>query len=305
MMNRVLPLLKEPVFETRAFILCESGKEPRTISCSLIVLVPGCLYLVQKETDGLRTGQVLSRNLELTRASGFDPTVSEQQVFVQFHSLFDASRAFGRINPRYQTKELPELADWWLDADWLMRQSWTIDHAEPEEEAKFVARATERVSKHLRDTNLEKVSARGRTSKAGSLEDKRGRRNVGRIPLLCGSVERSLQKRRLAVRGIGPRMDWRAVVIQYYLDQLRSECFLIRREAQSTLLNKKIFVPGERSAGEMRKLAQRMTAYAQTLSTFCARPFIRRFTHVACELNEASRLLIESANTRDGTSADL
>ncbi len=304
-MSRVFPDLKNPTYATQTLVVCQAKQEHRTITLSVIVLVPSCLFLVEKDVEGLRAGQILSRNLELTRESGLDPDVVEQQIFVVFNSLFDASRAFGRIDPRYRTREIPELRSWETDADWMMRQSWTIDQVGPDEEAKFVARADERAARHLKDRNKGKVLARDRTAQAGSIEDKTGRRNSGRIPLLCGSVERGLQKRTQAVRGIGRRMDWRAVVVQHYLDQLRSECFAIRRAAQSALLTKKIFEPGSRSAPEMRKLAERMTSYAQTLKTLCARPFTRRFTHVARELEEASKLLVESASMRNGASADL
>lgn len=262
-MDRFLPELKKPVHITQTVVVCESGQEHRAVLLKLTVLIPKCLFLVYEDTDGLRAGQVLSRNLDLTRESGLDPSISEQQIFVVYHSLFDAARAFGRIFPRYREREIPELASWESDADWMMRQSWTIDQAGPNEQAKFVARAEERVSRHAHDRNPDKVAARERTTQAKKLEDKTGRRNTGRIPLICGAVERGLQRRTQAVRGIGRRMDFRAVVIEHYLDQLRAECFGIRRAAQSALLTKKVFEPGSRTAPEMRKLAARMVAYAQ------------------------------------------
>lgn len=280
----------------------EDGPVPRALKLS--VLVDKALYLVWEDEQGLRAGQVVSRNLELTRTLELDPDDPEQQVFVVYDSIFDAWRAFSRINPKYKTVEIPELRQWITDADWLMRQSWTLDQATEQDQADFVLRVTTRVARHKKDTNEKKVAARERTHKVASPKDSKGRVNYGRIPLLCTGVSGGLAKRTQAVRGIGRRMDWRAVVIEHFLDQLREQCLLLRRHAHESLVSRTFFGQGSRDPARMRILAQRMEDYVNTLALFRARPFTRRFNHSIRELREAARLLRQSADERNGEQAD-
>ncbi len=299
------PDLHNPQIIERTLVLSLSKKDNRVVTVRVVVLIGRCLYLVHEKQDGLREGQVLSRNLELTREIGYNPDLDAEQVFIVYDSLFDARRAFSRINPQYREVEIPELVNWKWDADWLLRQSWTLDEADSQRRSQFVLRAGDRANKHARDRNQEKVAAQGRTRRVALETDVTGRRNIGRIPLMCGAIERGLQRRVQSVRGIGRRMDWRAVVVEHYLDQLRQECFLLRRCAQSALITKAIFEPGSRSAPAMRKLAMRMAHYATQLATIRARPFNRTFRHASHELTEASRLLTLAADAREGTYANL
>lgn len=293
------PDLKNPVTITRP--LCVSNgrnTEPtRHSQLELAVLVNHCLYVSLQAAAGLRCGDILSRNLDLTRRKGNDPDRPDEQVFVRFESLYDARRGIGRVYGRYRAVELPELERWKMDADWLLRTSWTLCRSD-EAEREFVWRADKRIREHEHDRAEHKVSAVKRFIKAASLTDLLGRRNIGMVPLLCSATDRSLTARMHEVRGIGRRMDWRAVVLEHYLDQLVAECRLIRRAAQDAFTAHDIF-GDKRTQRTLRFRANRMAEYARFLETVNVRTFSRAFAHVSHELLEISDLLHDSADIRD------
>ncbi len=294
----VLPDVKAPVRVKRSLVVPDGEKGREVIDVPVTILVNGCLYLVEEDEQGLRAGQILSRNLDLTRHHGRDPTIPEQQVFVVFTGLNAARRGLGRIDDRYRDDEIPELAGWATDADWLLRTSWTLYKAGEKQRADFYWRANRRRERHVHDRATHKRAAEDRLIKVASETDSRGRRNPSRIPLLCMAIDRSLQARTQEVRGIGRHMDWRVVVLEHVIDDMRRECRKIRRAAQDALTSPEIFAD-KRTPRTLRTRATRMRAYAESLKELRARPFRRALSHVLEELEQSATLLMEAAERRD------
>lgn len=295
------PDLKKPVTTVRPLSI-SFGKEgvKQLEGIPLIILVNACLYVVREDYEGLRAGDILSRNLFLTREKNLNVHDLESQLFVRYRSIYDARRAIKRIDPRYAAVEIPELVQWGLDADKLLRDSWTLHRASAQEEAVFVWRADRRVQRHRYDRAQHKVDARDRFAKIATIQDRTGRRNPSSIPLQCLAADRELITRIQEVRGIGRRMDWRGIVLEHLIDQLLSECRLIARGAQDALTSEDIF--GEkRTPKTLRKRAQRMRQYVIFLSGLRIRTFDRSFRHIVRELDEASEFLIAMADERATT----
>ncbi|MBI5369759.1 hypothetical protein HZA85_01005 [Candidatus Uhrbacteria bacterium] len=291
------PDLKISATTTRALTVMRSGTTTQLDPVSLIVLVNDCLYIVACDGQGLRAGQILSRNLDLTRRNGGHPSDLSSQVFVVYDGIYEARRGLGRIDDRYRGVEVPELARSQMDADWLMRASWTLARAEPDAEDRFVWRAQSRAERHRSDRASLKVRAFTRFVKIATLKDATGRRNTGAIPLQCTASERDLQARVQEVRGIGRRMEWRAVVLEHYIDQLRRECWAIRRAAQDALESSEIF-GDKRTPRALRIRANRMAQYGEFLKDMRVRRFSRVFTHVSQELAQIAGLMHDAADAR-------
>lgn len=299
------PELKSPVVTTRALSIVSGSSDgvTRISAIELIILVNGCLYVVKNDGFGLRAGDILSRNLDLTRRKGSDPTRQEEQVFIRYQSIYAARRGIGRVYGRYKAIELPELSRWRIDADWLLRRSWTLSRNDPTGDEQFVWRADGRIRQHLGDKAANKVAALTRFMKIATLTDALGRRNTPALALQCSAADRSLEARAQEVRGIGRRMDWRGIVLEHFVDELRSECRVIRRAAQDAFTAKDLF-GAERTSKALRVRARRMIEYAEILRGLHVRTFDRVFDHVARELDEASGLLSEAAGKHDATPLD-
>jgi hypothetical protein len=279
----------------------ENGTEPEKkflVNVPLEVLVNGCLYLVIRDGHGLRSGQVLSRNIKLTEASGGSRSDPSSHHFVRYDGVNDARRSLGRLHGSYTKAEIPALRGWRNKLDWMMQTSWTLHRASEDETASFVWVAEELADVHGGVRDDDKLSAIVRTMKAGSKTDGTGRVNTGMIPLLCSAADRSLSRRTQAVRGIGRRMDWRAVVLEAYIDQLRGECRRIRNAARQRLSSENVF--GEKRTQEsVRTAARRMREFSGALGQVHARPFSRAFTHVSADLVFAASQMDYAAETID------
>lgn len=286
------PDIKNPATTLRQLSMSDGNSNVRTLApLALEILVNACLYVVCEDGQGLRAGDILSRNLELTRRHRRDIGNPAEQVFVRYRSVYDARRGIGRVHGRYKTVEIPELATWRMDADWLLRTSWTLHQAALNEEAEFVWVADRRVRRHQGDQDEHKVLARRVFEKVAGLRDTLGRRNFASFPLQLDKADRALQTRAQEVRGIGRRMDWRAVVLEHVLDQLHRECRMIRRAAQDALGAETIFGDA-RTPQTLRSRALRMRDYGGVLRGIRFRTFTRAFSHIADELEEASDQLL-------------
>lgn len=294
----VFPDLATMITTTRP-LLCIVNDQSTVVryeALDLSVLVNGCLYLVRNDSDYLRAGDILSRNWQLSLNKGLDPCQLIQQIFVRYQSVYNARRGIGRIHGRYKSTEVPNLEQWRMDTDWLLCTSWRLERGS-KKEAEFKWRAEQRVGKQAYDRDSHKVLARGLTAKAATLIDALGRRNTPSIPLQMDKADRVLQARIQGVRGIGRRMDWRAVVLEHVIDKLQNECRLIRRIAQEALIAEDIFGK-KRTPNALRQRANRMRDHAAFLQEIPVRTFSRVFNHVARELLEAADLLTESASER-------
>lgn len=300
-----MPDIKIPATTTRPLYIArrDSDDFTRIDAVNLSVLVNNCLYIVMNQGhrhSPLRAGQVLSRNLDLTRQKRLDPSNLSEQVFVVYDSINDARRDIGRVHGRYRAIKIPELDRWRQDVNKFLRISWTLCRVDPVGDAQFVWRAEQRISQHRADRAEHKVRAAGLLSRVASLTDQTGWRNTPTIPLQCMAADRELAARAQEVRGIGRRMDWRAVVLEHYIDQLRSECWAIRRVAQNALIAADIFSDA-RTPKTLRTRANRMADYVEFLREVQVRTFSRVFTHVAEELEETCGLLYDAADRRSST----
>ena len=301
-----IPKLSEPVIIERNLVFVQGKDRAREIegnkrfleNVALEVLVNGALYLVIRDGHGLRAGNVLSRNLRMTQKGGGDRDDPTTHHFIRFDGVNSARRALGRLQESYKRQERPSLQSWRRDLDWMMRTSWTLHRADEADEAMFVWRAEQIAKKHGRVKDDEKVSASTRTHKAGTRRDKTDRVNTGMIPLLCSAANRSLIRRTQAIRGIGRRMDFRAVVLEEYIDQLRESCKHIRNAAQQRLSSAHVF-GDKRTRGTVQEAAERMRGYSQYLDQIHARPFSRAFTHVSADLRHAASAMNHAAQTLD------
>lgn len=294
----VWPDLKNPVTTRRPLSITDGHGGVTAIgTIDLIVLVNMCLYVVAKDAHGLKAGDLLSRNFELTRRRMRDQQNLAEQMFLRYTSIYDARRGIGRIEGRYRRLEIPELRRWSVDADWLIRASWTLTRTQPERDANFIWVADRRIHGHRKDRADFKVAALQLFDKVSTLRDRLGRRNTPSLPLQLSAADRLLEARTQEVRGIGRRMDWRAVVLEHYIDQLERECRAIRRAAQDALTSKSLF-GDERTTKTLRTRANRMGEYAGMLREIKVRTFTRAFAHIARELDEICDLLHDAAERR-------
>lgn len=294
----VWPDLKNPVTTRRPLSVADGhGGVTQIGAINLIVLVNMCLYIVAEDAQGLRAGDILSRNLELTRRRGQDSLNLANQMFLRYRSVYDARRGLGRIDGRYKSSEIPELKRWGMDADWLIRASWSLRRDRPDLDAQFMWVADRRVQGHRGDRADLKIGARALFERVTTLRDRLGRRNTPSLPLQLSAADRLLEARAHEVRGIGRRMDWRGVVLEHVLDQLERECRAIRRAAQDALTAKNLFGE-ERTPKSLRTRANRMGEYAGLLRDLQVRTFDRSFTHIISELEEICELLHDAADRR-------
>lgn len=273
----------KPLFTTRALTLTRSKREPLAIEgIKLIVLVNKCLYLVPEDGYGLKAGQVLARNLDLTERRGGSREQPGTEQFVAFESLFTARRGVSKIDPG-QGVETVDLEAWLKDLDWMVRTSWTLHLADEEGEGQYVWRAEQAASARARVRNEHKSSAQGRTVQAASVKDSRGRKNPGRIPLICFAGERELHRRIRQIRGIGHRMSWRQVVLEHYIDRLREVIQQISRDAHYRIGSPLLF-GDKRTRRTVLTQADQMDFEAGRIQAVVGRPFSRTFVHVAEDL---------------------
>lgn len=294
----IWPDLMSPIMTTRALTVSDGhGRVKQIETLDLVILVNMCLYIVERDGFGLRAGDILSRNFDMTRQYGQDSSDLGSQVFLRYGSIYDARRGIGRIEGRYKRLEIPELQRWGMEVDWLIRVSWTLQRDKPDLDAQFIWVADQRIRKHKTDRADKKVAARELLARVSTLHDRTGRRNTSSLPLQLSTADQRLEARVQEVRGIGRRMDWRAVVLEHYLDQLERKCRALRRAAQDALVAKDLFGE-ERTPKALRRRANRMLEHSEILGDVQVRTFRRAFTHIARELEEISELLHDAADRR-------
>ncbi len=301
----VWPNLNKPVVVRRDLVFVQgkdisNGTQPERrflVDIPLEVLVNHSLYIVLESANGLRKGQVLSRNFMLAAKYAESQSDPANHHFIRYDGVNQARRALGRLYGNYEAVEAPILRGWRQKLDWMLQMSWSL-HKLGEDDSEFVWVAEQIAKEQSRVRNLEKVSAVVRTKKAGTKKDATGRVNTGMIPLLCSAASRSLVRRTQAIRGIGRRMDWRAVVLESYIDQLRESCRGIQRAARQRLVSRNVF-GDKRTRKSVVKTAERMRVYSKHLESISARPFSRAFTHVSADLMYAASQMDVAAETLD------
>jgi len=291
---------ERPVVISRALTLIKDKEEPSVfMNVKLEVLVNGVLYLVLEDRDGLRRGNVLSKNRQLTKKHGGSEERPLSHCFICYDNVNDARRGIGRLDGTYRLLEIPNLREWQDRLDWIMQRSWTLHRVGDEEQQRYAWFAAQTVEEHRSVRDERKVHALQKTRATVSILDRLNRRNPGRIPLMVSSADLSLVRRTQAVRGIGRRMEWRGVVLEAYIDRLRAKCREIQRAVQQKLSSDSVFSE-KRTPRTVRLCSERMSAYSEHLRTLGARPFSRAFEHAAADLGQAARYLHEAAEERSG-----
>lgn len=296
-----------PVFVTRDFTLIQDGEEPMSVQgMRLIQLVADCLYEVpdsgsaEETTRGLRHGCILSRNLRLTeRFTGGDLSEQAKQCFVSYDGVYKARRGLGRADQRGNAREIPDLRTWTGSLEELLRMSWKLRKDGSGDQTRFVLTAAVAAEDHRRVIDRTKIEALARTLQAGSMLDKRGRFNPGRIPLICFAGQRQLAMRIQAVRGIGRHMSFREVVLEHYIDRLSEICRDVMRSQEYRLRSDWLAENNKRTPQKVRVEAQRFEDAARRLRQIKIRPFCRSFTRASDDMNEAAKILREAAENRD------
>ena len=288
--------LMNPQFDDhRSFTLRMRGKNEQHLTMRLQVLIPGSMYLVPDgcdESTGLKKGNVLIRNLDLQqRLNGGVAVTYNQQLFVRYHSVFEAYRAMSRINPTYKRVEIPMVENWLCDTDQLMKLAWTLttknvgkSHVEYTATAHEAARPSELAE------NTHKQAAYKQTMRASHVKDRSGRINAGRLPLMLLSVDVELWKRIVQVRGIGHRMDFRALVLDLFIQKMMEAVKCTQGDLVHKLRPAGVFGT-DRSPNKIREVAKHFRASAAHLKTLVARPFSHVFDHVVEDLESAASLM--------------
>lgn len=293
-------ILKPVVIERDLILLLKSDHCVAVVGIKLEVLVNGCLYIVVTEDyNGIRRGEILSRNLKETKKRGGSLEDPRSHVFIRYSDINAARRGIGRIDGTYRKVETPNLSEWRKQLDQMMRLAWTLHRVDGPEE-KFEWIAEQAVYKNKRVVDEKKVQAHKKTVKAASKKDKLDRHNTGMIPLLCGAADDRLFGRIQTIRGIGRRMDWRGVVLENYIDQMRSKCQEIQRDVEQKLSSDTLF-GDKRTTQRVRHSASDMHGYAKHLRMFNVRPFMHALAHAADDLESAATRMDEAATNANAS----
>ena len=297
--------LHNPQFERRSFVLRMRGSKEQELTLRLQVLVPSSMYLVLEDGYGLKSGQVLIRNLEMMRRLGCAGAPYDKQMFVRYDNLFDAWRAMSRLNPTYKAEEIPAMDAWQRSSDELMELAWSLEVRNVAQHHEYKVRAWEAVKPHANVVNPNKVEARAQHVRATELQDRRGRFNAGRLPLMLGSIDVAVWKRIREVRSIGHRMDFRAMVLELYIHKLSEMVERTRLDLVQLLRVNGVFGKGpNRTPRKVEEVARRVRGTAKHLDTLVARPFEHVFQNVAMDFEEAAALMEEAAANREPIKMD-
>lgn len=297
--------LHKPHFERRSFVLRMRGSKEQELNLRLQVLIPHAMYLVLEDGYGLKSGQVLMRNLEMMRRLGRANVRYGKQVFVRYDNLFDAFRAMSRLNPTYKAEEIPAMEALQRDSDELMEITWSLEVSDAVKRQEYEVRAWEAIKPHQNVVNLNKVDARDQLVRATNLKDRRGRFNPHRLPLMLLSVDVAVWKRIREARGIGHRMDFRAMVLELYIHKLNEMIERTRLDLKQLLRPAGVFYPGpNRRPSKVLEVVNRVRMTQKHLLTLAARPFEHVFQNVAKDLEEAAYLMEEAAKDSDPIKMD-
>lgn len=289
-----------PQTETRSLLLRLRGNKEMKVTLHMQVLVAGSMYLVLRDGTFLKKGQVLIRNLDLQRRlTGTSAASYSTELFVRYDNLFDAYRAMSRLNPRYMKTEIPTLESWQNECDKLMQMAWELSAKNVgEKHVQYKVRAYSAASPHEHAQNTYKKHAYDQALRAAEVKDRKGRVNAGRLPLMLLTVDVDLWKRIAQVRGIGHRMDFRALVLDMYIHKMMEAVELTRLDLKHLLRPEGVFGTS-RTPRNVHAAIKHLQASGAHLKTLVARPFSRVFDHVQEDFEEAEVLMLTAADNRD------
>ena len=88
--------------------------QKETVTLELIQLIPNVLYSTRFPLEQgklkLRGGEILSRNDELAKRNGADPSNPDQQHFMCFDTIHKAVRGLSLVDQRYRSRRYTVLA---------------------------------------------------------------------------------------------------------------------------------------------------------------------------------------------------
>lgn len=268
------------------------------VKLKVACLIPEKLYVYADEKPDkvgnkiLRRGEILSRNLELTRRNKFDPDNYEQQNFVRFFNIYEAIRGISLVQGRTEAVEIKEVETWndGLMTLILMVGDMFQDGADEFVEDFFHGLALDLVAEREWLRDLDKIKAREKTLGL-TLTDTKGRFNPGRLPLRALAAQGDLTKRKCRTRQVGLKMNVRAVVLADYLDEVLRVRESIELAVARTLKDERIF--GARpKIFFVREKVRKMIEFAERLDNIHVRPFLWSFQHAVKDLTKAAKYLL-------------
>ncbi|TAL49796.1 hypothetical protein EPN81_04600 [Patescibacteria group bacterium] len=274
----------------------------------LIELVAHCLYEVPvdchelaKDVRALRSGCILSRNLKVSERLNKGSIEEEwKQCFISYDGIFKARRGVGHVDRRYRSCEILANRKLAGTLDELVRTSWELHKVDDDGREAFVLIAVTAAKEYGKPIDETKQRAQARALQAGTIADKTGRPNPGRIPLICFAGEHEIASRIQTVRGIGRRMSFREVVLEHYIDRLREIVLDVSRSQQYRLRDEWLAPTAWRTPKKVREEADRLERAAKRLRAIVTRPFSRSFSRSADDLDTAAQLMREAADDRNG-----
>ncbi len=286
--NAKLPDLRHPVVIKRDLQIAvgENGNTEwvQLTGVNVDQLARDVLFVPVGRSHLFSRGEVWSRNLELTENGGGNLHIPASHRFQRFRlGLYPALRTLTRLPRKYVDGEIPILTRKREQIHWLLTVAYRLRRHDAEQEELFERKAGELARSFGSVRKREKVVAKARLQKAAKVHDPRGVRNPNRLPLLFWSSDAQLDACIRGDRLIARKLDFRAIVLADYLEQMLSLLRLIDRAVCDKLMNRKLFEDGDShlaitSAAKMRRFAQ------DRLRQIHIRPFRRSITHIADEL---------------------
>lgn len=290
----IWPELDSPVIVIRDITIMHSSvgsskkRKPTLIQdIELEVLVNNALYVARQEAQGIRKGQILSRNMKLTKDLKRDTSIVSQHVFQRFDSINDVRRAYSRINPKYNLVTIPSMRDWIIQSDYLQKAFWVLSEANSFENSDYVW------APYQLDLELEDQAR---------LKQKSALRKRGMSPPSSWRSREFVSKMH-HLRGVGRRMQWRAVVLETYLDQLHSKCREIRTYSKNKLDSSELFGT-DRTTRRALKHAADIHRLSKALKAIHVRPFSRALNNVSLDLEEVAGFIKQAVKKLDPTFMD-
>jgi|GEM_PF-5251647 len=117
------------------------------------------------------------------------------------------------------------------------------------------------------------------------------------IPPKTERLDPVFEERRHTIRGIGRVLDWRAVILENVADQIRDVCQRIQETARQTFCSSEVSGK-DHPHHALRKRALHMTRDAGFCRNFQIKPFNRSYVHLARELDEAGRYLLQATGEK-------
>lgn len=300
----------KPLFTTRPLVVYG---EP--VELTLEIVRSYRCYIVTEDVDlpegkRLRRGQVLVRNLELTRRKGGTNADHTSHCFQVYDGIYSAMRGRRHIFNNYDWVEIKRLDAWHTTLKWLLHTSWALPEREPELDAEYERRALEQAQAELFVRDDDKVIAQQRTAASAEIDERAGgkrkkpQRNTARLAPLIWSARDLVEHRVYRIGRIKRRLDSVMYALVFYIDRLF--IFLDRCDDVIAELSLPPTTDADRPRAERaeryRKAADRLRNGERRLKEFAVRPVSRSLERSAGDYRraadafEAAALALQAGN---------